>query len=349
MAFTLKKRQPLLADDQQDFAQCHASTLVALPEKNTLVAAFFAGAKEGSGDTAIWLARSENGVWQPAVKVMSQPGVAHWNPVLHYQRQRLWLFYKVGKDVHSWITRVAVSDDQGLTWSAPRELVAGDPQPRGPVKNKLLVMSNGEWIAPASTENARFWDAFVDISADQGESWYQVAIPIEHQHGEAADESALWQGLKQDALWECDLTQVMQWDGVIQPTLWESKPGYIHALMRSTRGYIYRADSSDYGRSWCPAYATALPNNNSGIDVVRLDNGDIVLACNPVAGNWGRRYPVALLRSVDNGATWSQPWVLEEGEGEFSYPAIVQQGGLIHLTWTWNRKNIIYQTLTDNN
>lgn len=37
------------------------------------------------------------------------------------------------------------------------------------------------------------------------------------------------------------------------------------------------------------------------------------------------------------------------GEGEFSYPAIVQQGGVIHLTWTWNRKNIIYQTLTDNN
>lgn len=349
MGFRLCKTQRLLAEDHPHFRQCHASTLVLLPGEENILVAYFAGEKEGSGDTAIWLSRCEDGVWQPAQKIMCESGLAHWNPVMHYQHQRLWLFYKVGEGVHSWTTRFAVSDDEGHTWSEPHPLVAGDLTPRGPVKNKMLVMSNGEWIAPGSTEDARYWDAFVDISPDQGESWQQVAIPIDHAPSGSMDENALWKGLKEDALWECDLTQVMAWDGVIQPTLWESKPGYIHALMRSTRGQVYRSDSCDYGRSWCMAYATTLPNNNSGIDAVRKDNGEVILACNPIAGNWGRRYPIALLLSADNGENWSHPWTLEEGEGEFSYPAIVQRGGIIHLTWTWNRKNIIYQQITDNN
>lgn len=349
MGFTQLKRHKLLAEEQQSFRQCHASTLVILPGEGNLLVAYFAGEKEGSGDTAIWLSRCESGVWQPAYKIMSEAGLAHWNPVLHDSHQRLWLFYKVGSDVHHWTTRFTVSDDLGLSWSTPEPLVAGDKQPRGPVKNKILVMSNGEWIAPGSREDARYWDAFADISSDEGLTWQQVSIPIEHHVSAETDEKTLWQGLKEDALWECNLQHVMHWDGVIQPTLWESKTGCIHALMRSTRGYVYRADSQDYGRSWCRAYATALPNNNSGIDMVRLENRQLILACNPVAGNWGRRYPIALLHSEDNGENWSTPWVLEQGEGEFSYPAIVQKEGVIHLTWTWNRKNIIYQSMTYNN
>jgi len=346
MNVRLHKTQQIVRDAQACFQQCHASTLVVLPGNDNLLVAYFAGTKEGCGDTAIWLSRSVAGSWQEPRRIMAEDGLAHWNPVLHYQHQRLWLFYKVGADVHNWITRWSVSDDEGQTWSMPAELVAGDSTPRGPVKNKLLVMSNGEWIAPSSTENPRFWDAFVDISADDGKSWLQVAIPLEHQHNQSTDTAALWQGLQNDALWECDLTQVMAWDGVIQPTLWESKPGHIHAMMRSTRGYVYRADSCDFGRNWCPAYATALANNNSGIDVVRMDNGSLVLACNPVSGNWGRRYPLSLLHSPDNGNNWSHLWDLSNGEGEYSYPAIIQQGGIIHLSWTIDRRNIIYQQLT---
>ena len=68
-------------------------------------------------------------------------------------------------------------------------------------------------------------------------------------------------------MWETDLQRVFQWDGDTTNTM-GIQPGHVHAMMRSTRGKIYRSDSTDYGRSWCPAYATTLPNNNSGIDVV---------------------------------------------------------------------------------
>ncbi|MBK5143669.1 exo-alpha-sialidase [Budviciaceae bacterium BWR-B9] len=349
MHFIKQSSQFLLDVNHQLFNNCHASTLVVLPDSDQLLVAYFAGQKEASGDTAIWLSRCVRGEWQPAQRAIAQDGLAHWNPVLHYQCGTLWLFYKVGPDVHHWITRYVTSGDGGYSWSQPQELVPGDPLPRGPVKNKLLVMSNGEWLAPSSIENDRYWDAFVDISADLGECWQRVDIPIAHIHPVSANERDIWQGLKDDALWETDLQRVFEWDGVIQPTLWESAPGLVHAMMRSSRGRIYRSDSMDYGRSWCPAYETELPNNNSGIDVVRLGNGSLVLAYNPIEGNWNRRYPISINVSQDNGKTWSIPLDLENGEGEFSYPAIIANGETLHVTYTWNRKNIVYQKITSDN
>jgi len=331
------------------FNHCHASTLVALPSGD-LLAAYFAGPREGDGDTAIWLSRRRGGAWGAPVRAFAEPGLAHWNPVLHADGARLILFYKVGPTVHDWITRFAVSIDGGATWGAKLPLVAGDRSPRGPVRNKLLVLSTGAWLAGGSIEAPRLWDAFVDHSADGGATWRRVDVPFVHRHAVSQDSGSVWQGLRENALWETDLDRVFQWDGVIQPTLWESRPGYVnighvHMLLRSTRGRVCRSDSPDGGTTWCAAYETALPNNNSGIDLVHLGGGRLVLAYNPVEGNWSRRTPLSLAGSTDNGETWSPLLDLETGDGEFSYPAIIAAGGSLHLTYTWNRKTIVYHRL----
>jgi predicted neuraminidase len=338
-------REFLLPGEHALFADCHASTIACLPG-GQLAAAFFAGSREGAGDTAIWLARTRGGVWQAPVRLIAEDGLAHWNPVLHAEDSTLWLFYKVGRSVHEWTTRLTISHDAGRTWTSPRALVPGDRLPRGPVRNKLLLMSNGEWIAPASLETDETWNAFVDISPDRGETWHKHEVPIDHgQRGGALASSSqgeIWAGLAANALWESDVERVFRWDGVIQPTLWESPPGRMHMLLRSTRGRIYRSDSDDYGRTWLPAYATILPNNNSGIDLARLEDGRLVLACNPVGGNWGRRHPISLVGSEDDGVTWEHLVDLENEEGEFSYPALVAGASCLYLTYTWNRRNIVY-------
>jgi predicted neuraminidase len=336
----------LLPTDHARFGQCHASTIVPLAGGDLLVA-FFAGTREGEGDTAIWTARRRDGKWDDVRCAMEEPGVPHWNPVLHAEGDDVWLFYKVGATVHNWITRWARSRDGGRSWSTPSALVPGDASPRGPVKNKLVVMSNGEWLAPGSVETASTWDAFVDASADRGRRWRQYPIPITHeQPGRTRGDGPVWSGLATNALWENNVDTVFAWDGVIQPTLWESKSGTVHALMRSTRGRIFRSDSSDYGRTWCPAYATQLPNNNSGIDAVRVDGGRIVLVHNPVEGNWGQRYPLSLTVSHDDGAHWHRLLDLEAEAGEFSYPAVIAQGNRLHVTWTWNRRTIAYRCVS---
>jgi len=341
MHLTLQERSFLLPQEHGLFESCHASTIVELPGEE-LLAAFFAGAREGEGDTAIWLSRYTAGAWHAPVRVFGEAGLAHWNPVLHAQGALVRLFYKVGPTVHNWTTRIAVSDDAGLTWSSPRPLVPGDSAPRGPVKNKLIVLASGEWLAPGSVETDQYWDAFVDRSSDNGRTWHRSDVPIEHRQGAGSGGAGVWQGLGEKALWETDLERVFRWDGVIQPTLWESSHGHVHMLLRSTRGHVYRSDSDDAGRTWSAAAATSLPNNNSGLDVARLEEGRLVLAYNPVEGNWGHRSPISLAGSTDNGAVWSRLTDMETEDGEFSYPAIIARRGHMHVTYTWNRRNFVY-------
>lgn len=116
-------------------------------------------------------------------------------------------------------------------------------------------------------------------------------------------------------------------------------------LLRSTEGVAYRSDSFDGGVNWTAPYPTRIPNNNSGLDVVRLDNGTLVLAHNPVAGNWGVRSPLVLSVSMDNGNTWNHELTLEEGEGESSYPAAIATGRRLFVSWTRNRTAIAFAQL----
>ncbi len=63
MKLVLVNRQVILPESGTESFQCHASTLVRLP-CGTLVAAWFAGLREGSEDTAIWL--SVTGSFKPS-------------------------------------------------------------------------------------------------------------------------------------------------------------------------------------------------------------------------------------------------------------------------------------------
>jgi predicted neuraminidase len=66
-----------------------------------MLAAFFAGTREGEGDTAIRLARRAGNIWRAPVRLFAEPGLAHWNPVLHAEGERVWLSCKVGPTVHA--------------------------------------------------------------------------------------------------------------------------------------------------------------------------------------------------------------------------------------------------------
>jgi predicted neuraminidase len=58
------------------------------------------------------------------------------------------------------------------------------------------------------------------------------------------------------------------------------------------------------------------------------------------------RFPLAVARSADDGKTWKTVAKLEEQPGEFSYPAIIEaHDGVLHVTYTWNRRHIKHVTL----
>ena len=94
------------------------------------------------------------------------------------------------------------------------------------------------------------------------------------------------------------------------------------------------------GDSKKAAYPLTLPNNNSGLDLVALADGRLLLVCNPVAANWGMRSPLSLFMSEDDGHTWHKLIDLETEKGEFSYPAIIAQDHDVYISYTYDRKNI---------
>ncbi len=299
------------------WGQVHASTLVRLPN-GTFLAAWFGGTKEGHSDIAIWGARGDAKGWcEPAcwAKVCDLP---HWNPVLHQGSDGLVsLFFKVGADCAVWTTHVRRSSDGGATWSADDVLVPGDVDGRGPAKNKPILLADGTLLAPGSRETAGLWRVFADRSRDGGRTW------------SASDEVAI------------DRTLITG-TGAIQPSLWESSPGHVHMLVRTSCCWICRSDSEDGGVTWSPLRKTSLPNNNSGIDLARDSAGRLLLALNPVAGNWAARTPFALLASEDDGATWDPQLELETEPGEFSYPAVVATPHGFAGTYTCKRETITF-------
>lgn len=298
------------------FPQCHASTVVEVAPGHILTA-WFGGTAEKDDDVGIWTAHREDGKWSDLIRLAKVNETPHWNPVLFKDAEGvIYLFFKIGKEIPFWQTYWMRSKD-GKSWTEPKELVPGDEGGRGPVRSKPIILSDGAWLAPSSTEY-RGWNAFVDRSEDRGKTWERVP----NFDRETNDLSGR---------------------GCIQPTLWESSPGNVHALMRTTVGKIWRVDSSDGGKTWTPIRETDLPNNNSGIDVLLLEDGRLLLVYNPVGENWGPRTPLDLAVSTDNGETFRTIAHLEhdaDPESEFSYPAIVYMEGGVLVTYTYQRERV---------
>ena len=244
---------------------CHASTVLPLDD-GRVVAAWFAGTKESADDVDILTSvRSESG-WSEPVRVSADSNIPHWNPVLFRRADgKIMLFFKVGKKIPMWKTYFSLSDN-GVDWSEPAELVPEDiGGGRGPVKNKPIRLRSGRVIAPASDERNTLWVCFVDISDDDCRTWKRMrTVPTKSLRGFYVP--------------------------MIQPTLWQSEDGNVHMLTRTSRGRIYRSDSSDEGETWCRAYRTKMPNNNSGIDLVAAivnSEHDVPFVCHidiPAAG-----------------------------------------------------------------
>lgn len=297
--------------DKAPFPSCHASTLVEVGA-GQLLAAWFGGKDEGAKDVQIWMSRFAGGKWGPLDVVGSEPGRPCWNPVLFRPEPgKLVLWYKAGPSPETWTGFVRTSADDGKTWTKPEMLPAGF---YGPVRAKPIKLSDGAILAGTSVESYRCWTPFADRSEDGGQTWRRSnAFPGPAGHHQ------------------------------IQPTLVETTPGTVVALMRSRNPLkVCRAVSTDGGRTFTTAEPVDLLNPSAGIDAVRL-KGHIWLICNPVPVG---RSPLSLLRSADDGKTWAKARDLETEPGEYSYPAMIgTTDGKLAITYTWRRTHIKYVTV----
>lgn len=289
------------------FPSCHASTIIQ--NGRGLVAAWFGGTREKNPDVCIWVSRQVNGIWTrpaEAANGIQYKGKRYpcWNPVLFRSGEKILLFYKVGPSPSEWWGELKTSDDGGMTWSQANRLPEGII---GPVKNKP-VPAGGYLLCPSSTED-KGWQVHMEFTADNGLTWERT---------DAINDTA-----KVEA---------------IQPTIL-IHPDKIQILCRSTMGKILSSWSEDNGRTWSALIPIVLRNPNSGIDAVTLKDGRHLLIYNHL--NNGRNMLNAAIS--ENGVDWKAAILLENDQKgkEFSYPAVIQTAdGLVHVTYTWNRKQI---------
>ncbi|NCD72459.1 sialidase [Mucilaginibacter sp. R11] len=288
-----------------------------------LLLACFGGTQESKPDVQIWLAKLKKDKFSTPVAVAN--GIVNdtlrypaWNPVLFKERSgKIFLFYKVGPNPREWWGMLKTSNDGGKTWSEaqalPKDIL-------GPIKNKPVQLSDGSILSPSSVEEANGrWKAHIEKSIDTGKSW--ITIPI-------------------DPDGEFD---------VIQPSILIYNNNRLQIVCRSKQGNVIQAWSSDEGNTWSKLSRTSLLNPNSGTDAVTLKNGLQLIVYNPdVPGkDWMNGRGKLRVASSADGTTWTDVAVLENGTTEeYSYPAIIQASdGLVHISYTYDRKNIKHVVL----
>ncbi|MCA5004710.1 sialidase family protein [Sphingobacterium bovistauri] len=302
--------------DSAPFPSCHSATIEDTP--SGLVYAFFGGTHERNPDVEIYVSRNVDGKWTAPTSVadgIQKDGtrLPTWNPVLYQvPGGDLLLFYKVGPKPSEWWGVVKKSSDGGKSWSEPTLLPDGI---LGPIKNKPVLLSNGNLLSPSSTEG-NGWNIHLEISADKGKTWRKTP-------------------------------SINRGDNInaIQPSVLDHGKGKLQLLARTRNWAIAESWSYDYGETWTPLQKTTLPNNNSGIDAVTLKDGIHVLIYNhvlpPPEHPKGKRTPLNVSVSKD-GINWEAVLILEDSPiSQYSYPAVIQSNdGLVHFAYTWRREKM---------
>ena len=303
------------------FPQCHASTICETTRG--VVVAWFGGTKEKAKDVGIWVSYHDGNRWSAPkewANGVQHDGLRHpcWNPVLYQPPgdAPTLLFFKVGPSPSTWWGEMIASYDRGRTFRQRRRLPEGID---GPVRCKPILLRDGQTLLCGSSTEYDGWRVhFEKVNLLDGQphgTWRRIG-PIN-----PADEF-----------------------NAIQPTFLRHADGRLQVLCRTRESVIATSFSEDDGETWSKMEATNLPNPNSGIEVITLNDGRHLLIYNHLGSGktgWGRRGLLNLAISED-GQQWRKVAVLEQEEkAEFSYPAIIQtKDGLVHMTYTWKRQRI---------
>ncbi|MCA9837746.1 MAG: exo-alpha-sialidase [Trueperaceae bacterium] len=303
--------------------QSHAANLHVLPD-GRLTCVWFAGTMEGMPDISIHQAIFDetSSSWVDSKQLYDNPGRSEQNPLLFNAPDgNVWLLY-TSQDYGNQDTSVVrrrISTDGGISFGDPHTLI---DKPGTFIRQAIVTLSSGELLLPVFNchiNPGERWTGSRDTSAvyrsaDGGESWSMVEIP--------------------DSL-GCVHMNIIELDNSLV------------ALFRSRwADAIYLSRSYDDGKTWQGPKATSLPNNNSSIQAIKLNDGRLAMVYNhsnfkdassrreslyddldngspaKTVSNlerqafWGTpRAPLSLIFSKDGGETWVDRKDLELGDG----------------------------------
>ncbi|MCE5295215.1 MAG: exo-alpha-sialidase [Chlamydiales bacterium] len=289
----------------------------------TILAVWYGG-QEFSGneqeETALWLARYKDGVWSKPECIYSEEGYHIWNPVLIVMpsgkvkvnfRKFLPIVPEPQKEkfgVREFIYQTLESADNGLTWTNLKTLPEGFT---GPAKTAPYIIDDKTWLVPSVKDGK----SRLEYTNDAGTTW-QILGPILREDGSS---------------------------NMTEPCIVPAEDGTYHIYLRnrqkeSATRHVMLANFNPDTLEITPALDTNIPNPDSGIDVIRLQNGRLLMAANP---SFTDRSSLVLYRSYDNGKTWETALVLENEKGEFAQASLLQSSdGRVHVLYYYWLKDM---------
>lgn len=157
---------------------------------------------------------------------------------------------------------MAVSDDDGATWSTPWQVDSDCyRQMARPKTGPLLVTGDGRWVCQFEL-NKRYGDSgpwehkpVLAFSSDEGHNWSDCVLPADDE----ANRIFYWD----------QRPSVLGDDGTILDIFWT------YDRIASRYHNMHATISNDHGRTWSPVWDTGLPGQAAGANL--LSDGRVVL------------------------------------------------------------------------
>jgi predicted neuraminidase len=318
----------------------HPASITEL-ENGDLYLVYYGGEGEYAVDTGVYGARLKRGSrrWSTPQRIAHDPYRSLGNGVVWQAPRRgsepgtgeVWLFYVV-RWGDTWSTsriQAKVSRDGARTWSD--SMVVSEIEGEM-VRGRPIVLENGEYLLPIYHETGHDTE---NVGPDSTSRFLRFN-PRPSKGVPAWVPSGAIRSAK----------------GNIQPAVVQLSAKHLIAYCRRgggygpvTDGYIVASESRDAGRTWSEGRDTSFPNPNAAIDLLKLENGHLLLVYND---SMTRRTPLTAAISADGGRTWPFRRMLQYGPRDYAYPYAIQAADRrLHVIYTTERRTVIQHAVFD--
>jgi len=297
----------LIFDAGETWQQAREPVLRRMPDGSLLCLHYSGGPREPHDDNVVLVTRSrdDGATWSEADVLFSHPTRAVWATELFAEGGEPPCIFVHTLDAASHYLELktfrSFSADAGGTWSEPVSLPGGAS---GCSVRQGIALRDGTWVFPIYWQEAlsgwNWQKTGPDYLPHPTWRFYCGALRSE----DCGRSFTLHGNLRADVdLWE--------------PNIVETAPDQLLMLMRAPiHGVLFRADSTDGGRTWSDPYATGIANPGTKFTLLSLDQR--LLLINNAHGH--ERTHLSLWVSDDGGDTWQRKLDLCPPDLRMFYP-----------------------------
>ena len=245
--------------------------------------------------------------------------------LLRLQSGRIALFYGRKNSLADCRFYMRISTDEAKTWTEPT-LCIPDAGYYIVNNDRVVQLPDGRLVIPAASPAEREF-RFIDSQSDRINPSREEAMCYLSD-----DEGRTWRRSHSVVKPPFDGEY-----GIEEPAIVQLKDGRLWMLCRTQEGRHYQSFSSDDGETWSTSTPTPLLSPCSPASIERIpQTNDLMLVWNDHrnvdAAHRGRRSPMNVAISRDEGKTWEQNRILGDIPGhEYSYTAIEFVGNRVVL------------------